>query len=192
MAMDPTHGGAGQAESQSEDRGATSYPYPLEPPHVGRSERGFIGPYRAMIVRLRFAAAAIDYLLVSLVVWILTLPLSDGVAQVFLTLVPLANVAWLQGVTGRSLGKRWARGQLVVMVEAPDGSRSWVRPGVLRCLVRQVAHIADFAFPFAGLWLPVIDSRHRTVADFVVGTFAVEARWSLRARLPGEVVIRKP
>ena len=75
----------------------------------------------------------------------------------------------LQGWTGATPGKRVLG---VVVVRAADG-----RPaGVVRTLVRQLAHVLDAIF-LLGYLRPLWEGQRRTFADSVMGTVVVVAPW---------------
>jgi uncharacterized RDD family membrane protein YckC len=75
----------------------------------------------------------------------------------------LWNSGYLQGTTGRSLGRRVANSRLVMMQTGqPVGFR--------RAVVRQICHLLEFGIGY--LW-PLWDGKHQTFADKIVGTVVV-------------------
>jgi uncharacterized RDD family membrane protein YckC len=77
----------------------------------------------------------------------------------------LWNSGYLQGTTGRSLGRRVANSRLVmVQTGQPVGFR--------RAVLRQICHLLEFGIGY--LW-PLWDDKHQTFADKIVGTVVVRA-----------------
>ena len=73
------------------------------------------------------------------------------------------NCGYLQGTTGRSLGRRVVGTKLIsIETGQPVGFR-WA-------VARQIWHVADFGIGF--LW-PLRDSKRQTFADKIVGTIVV-------------------
>ncbi|MBO0900221.1 RDD family protein [Cellulomonas sp. zg-ZUI222] len=84
-------------------------------------------------------------------------------------LAVVVGLLLLQGWTGATVGKR-AVG--LVVVRADDG-----RPaGVVRTLVRQLAHVLD-AILLVGYLRPLWEGQRRTFADSVTGTVVVVSPW---------------
>ncbi len=121
----------------------------------------------------RVGAFAIDVLLpvaviatLALVAW--TAPLEGWLWWVFigagaLTFVATAANRWLlPAITGWSLG----RGLCGIAVRNRDGSPA----GLLRLLLRDVAHLLDTAALFVGWLWPLWDRRNRTFADLLLRT----------------------
>lgn len=91
-----------------------------------------------------------------------------------LGVVVLAQLV-LQGWTGASIGKR-AVG--VVVVDGASGRAI----GVLRTLVRQLAHVVD-AILLVGYARPVWHAQRRTFADSITGTLVLRTPWPVAWRL---------
>jgi uncharacterized RDD family membrane protein YckC len=77
----------------------------------------------------------------------------------------LWNSGYLQGTTGRSLGRRVANSRLVMMQTGQP-------VGFGRAVVRQICHLLEFGIGY--LW-PLWDVKHQTFADKIVGTVVVRA-----------------
>ncbi|MDQ4105053.1 MAG: RDD family protein [Actinomycetota bacterium] len=73
------------------------------------------------------------------------------------------NSGYLQGTTGRSLGRRVARTKLVNAETGQPVGFGWA-------VLRQTCHLLGFGIGY--LW-PLWDSKRRTVADKIVGTVVV-------------------
>jgi uncharacterized RDD family membrane protein YckC len=84
----------------------------------------------------------------------------------------LWNSGYLQGTTGRSLGRRAANTMLV-------GLEIGHPVGVPRAMVRQICHVLEFGIGF--LW-PLWDGKRQTFADKIVGTVVVQASGSAEDR----------
>lgn len=85
-----------------------------------------------------------------------------AVAAVLTVLAMVANRWLLPAMTGWSLG----RALLGIRVERRDGSTA----GVLRLLLRDVAHLLDTAALFIGWLWPLWDRRRRAFADLLLRT----------------------
>jgi uncharacterized RDD family membrane protein YckC len=78
----------------------------------------------------------------------------------------LWNSCYLQGTTGRSVGRRVARTKLVkVETGRPVGGG--------QALLRQFCHALEF---FIGYLWPLWDDKRQTFADKIVGTVVIRAR----------------
>jgi uncharacterized RDD family membrane protein YckC len=75
----------------------------------------------------------------------------------------VGNSGYLQGTTGRSLGRRVANTKLVAIETG--------RPvGFGRAVARQICHGLEFGVGY--LW-PLWDDKHQTFADKIVGTVVI-------------------
>ncbi len=77
----------------------------------------------------------------------------------------LWNSGYLQGTTGRSLGRRVAKTRLVMMATGQP-------VGFGRAVVRQICHLLEFGVGY--LW-PLWDGKRQTFADKILGTVVVRA-----------------
>jgi uncharacterized RDD family membrane protein YckC len=77
----------------------------------------------------------------------------------------LWNSGYLQGTTGRSLGRRVANSRLVMVQTGQP-------VGFGRAVVRQICHLGEFGIGY--LW-PLWDGKRQTFADKIVGTVVVRA-----------------
>jgi uncharacterized RDD family membrane protein YckC len=77
----------------------------------------------------------------------------------------LWNSGYLQGTTGRSLGRRVADTRLVMMETSQP-------VGFGRAVARQICHLLEFGI---GYLCPLWDGKHQTFADKIVGTVVVRA-----------------
>jgi uncharacterized RDD family membrane protein YckC len=73
------------------------------------------------------------------------------------------NCGYLQGTTGRSLGRRVVGTKLISIETGQPVGLRWA-------VARQIWHVADFGIGF--LW-PLHDSKRQTFADKIVGTVVV-------------------
>ena len=92
----------------------------------------------------------------------------------------IANLVVLTGLTGQSVGKRILGLQVARPYMTADGRRYLAYPGIVVCLIRQIAHILDF-LPFPGKIMvgcvrPLWQRRYRTLADSVVNTVVLAER----------------
>jgi Mce-associated membrane protein len=74
----------------------------------------------------------------------------------------LVNRVLLPSLTGWTLG----RAVTAIRVVSPDGQR----PGLLRVLLRELAHLLDTAAALVGWFWPLWDGRRRTFADMLART----------------------
>jgi uncharacterized RDD family membrane protein YckC len=77
----------------------------------------------------------------------------------------LWNSGYLQGTTGRSLGRRVGNSRLVMMQTGQP-------VGFGRAVLRQICHLLEFGIGY--LW-PLWDGKRQTFADKIVGTVVVRA-----------------
>jgi uncharacterized RDD family membrane protein YckC len=90
-------------------------------------------------------------------------PVIDAVAYLGLVGFGIWNSGYLQGTTGRSIG-RWVAGIKLVSIQTgqPVGFR--------RALARQICHVVDIGIGY--LW-PLCDRKRQTFADKIFGTIVV-------------------
>ncbi|GAB2823027.1 hypothetical protein GCM10022221_21340 [Actinocorallia aurea] len=169
------------------------YGYPSLPPQPGYGTAhhapyghagSAFGAYAGWPVRV--AGSLIELLLIGVVPLILfsvgdaiaSDPGAAGAAQgvgalftIFGLLLNLAGFGWLayqEGTTGQSIGKRATNTRLVA--EATG------RPiGFGMAVVRRLAHIIDYVICYLGFLWPLWDTKRQTLADKVVSTVVVRA-----------------
>lgn len=94
--------------------------------------------------------------------------LSSGGSVVLLVFVVLYYVL-LEGLTGRTLGKRLAG---IRVVDQETGGR----PGMLSAVLRTVLRVVDGFFAYGLGWLIVVSSKHRRrLGDMAARTIVVRA-----------------
>jgi hypothetical protein len=145
-------------------------PMPTQP---GEWTKGVVGGRRLAPWGWRLLAALIDYGPVLLVGYLLS-KLGAGAMGWFMVIVAiLVNSAYMQGLTGQSIGKRLCGMRLAVPVVLPGGDLLLVLPGVARCAWRLLAHLLDLLPwpPFClGLLRPGWERYYRTFGDSVAKT----------------------
>lgn len=113
--------------------------------------------------------------------WLVVLAVA---ASVVVAALAVANVVYLQGATGFTLGKS--------AVDARTQSEDTGRPvGSLRAFVRMVLHLVDTAPLFAGWFNPLRDAKSRTFADKLSGCVVVRASLSTRGAGVGNAPDRR-
>lgn len=115
----------------------------------------------------RVKATVIDVLLATVVGLFATLVIGDLAFELGIpSLVMSANLVFLQGFTGQTVGKRIIG---IMVVRAKDEGNV----GFFRNLLRQVAHCLDSLVLFLGYFLPLVDKKKRTLADIICRTVVV-------------------
>ncbi len=130
---------------------------------VTRQGRGVLG--------LRWVAAAIDWLLCSLTIFLPTTMMDAGAWRSTLTLWLLAVALYFAGseaVFGRTLGK-WAVGLRVV--DAEGNAPGWGR-SIIRNLLR-VIEASPLTGPFVGGVVALISKRQQRLGDMLAGTYVI-------------------
>ncbi len=164
------------ADTSSQTRQPSRTPQPepsLAPPDVGA-----LGAAQVPGPLADFGARAISFLIDCVApVIVLNLLLSLGavtggtawglapavVGYLGLLVFGVWNSGYLQGTTGRSLGRRVARTKLVTIATGQP-------VGFGRAVVRQICHGLEFGIGY--LW-PLWDGKHQTFADKIVGAVVV-------------------
>ena len=77
---------------------------------------------------------------------------------------------WTEGLTGQTLGKKFAQTSLVTEADAQP-----LGPG--KNAVRWIAHVLDSAPIFIGFLLPVWDVKRQTFADKLMRTVVIEEKY---------------
>lgn len=143
-------------------------------PRLQEWRRGYMASLKLASWPLRFAAGAIDYLPLALLVSIFSAAHVAGVGWFFAIVALCANNVYMQGMTGQSLGKRVVGIRLVTAVNSGPTQFDLVYPGIGCCLGRQLAHIIDTLVLYLGWLRPLWERQYRTWADTIAHTVVLD------------------
>jgi len=148
--------------------GAPPPQYGTPPAYSGGIDQpvGYSGPPLASWIQ-RVGGYLIDFLIIFIPSFILGVATGSRVVYDIVALIIGIVIAYMNGATGQSPGKRLVGLRLI---KAQDGQLL----GGLMGIVRAICHILDSVACLIGWFWPLWDAKRQTFADKIVGTVVVK------------------